>query len=130
VRVRLEREGQSLFDELRELNTLLQELIDYFAPLQADTGVQNEIELLRHALNEMGAQEHAYPTLRRMATRVARLRERAYSSLQLLQRMRQERGSEKSYQAIRQRIRAYISWQLMQEGQLIQASFEGFGPRR
>jgi hypothetical protein len=130
VRVRLEREGQCLFDELNELNALLRELVEYFAVLEAENPAAVELGLLREALQMEECKEARYPSLHDTGNRIAALRERAYSSLRLLQTTRERRGGEPSYLAIRARIRAYIRWQLQQEGQLIQAAFEGFGPRR
>lgn len=126
VERRIECEGQSLLDEERKLQGILRA-----AAVHLDARGDELGRTLAGAIHRSleTADPAIYPSLTLMAERVALLREHAGSVLAALQPQQAiERGTEGD--AIRQSLREYITWQIAEEGKLVESSFAGHGPRR
>jgi len=127
VRVRIEREGQLLTNDVAELRNLLPEMVDYFAT----RGEGGAAEAVRQALAKPGPQEPGrYLSLDELAEVAGGLREALHRALSRLQDMRDLRGGEPQYIALRSAIRAYVARQIENEGEIVGPAFFGRGPRR
>ena len=121
---RIDVEGQLFFDEITRLRGLLVETAAHF---DARPERNSEIEAwLNETEATLGRQRdpNIYPSLTMLAEEVNHLRGFVSQALAIVKR-EPDNGD-----AIRQKIREYISWQIGQEAKLIEPAFQGRGPRR
>lgn len=120
---RIDIEGQLLFDEIARVHGLLAEIGDHFG---ARPGQDSEIEdwlVDSRSTLERRRDPSVYPALPTLAEEVNHLRDLICRALAILK-------SEQGSGATRDKIRAYISWQIKQEAKLIEPAFRSRGPRR
>lgn len=131
VVVKVEHEGQMLTDEAHTLRQLLAQIRNYFDALTPTADAQKTIADIDETLKQRFREEDQYPTLTSLAEETGALREALYTSLRLLQSIRNTYGEEAEYTALRSSIRAYMSQQIQKESELlIEPAFVGYGPRR
>jgi len=129
VRVRVEREGQILTDDIVELRSLL-------PTLEKDLRRQNEAEgvalasAIGESLRRVYRPKGSYPDLVSLAEEAHALRELLQAALQLLIRGESKRAQEPGYLALRSQVRSYITTQVERQSPLVELAFTGFGPRR
>jgi hypothetical protein len=125
VKVRIEREGQVLLDDIAALKLTLADVIAYHRAAGDDAGATEQ------ALNAAPAPDPTkYRSLNDLSAEAATLRETLYRALARLQALRAARGDDPRYKALRAAIRAYIVRQIEQEGEIVAPAFFGRGPRR
>jgi len=129
VMIRLEKEGQTLTDDIAALRKLLPEVRTYFLSLGDKDGSKAQAKMIEDALVPR-FDPTKYRTLDSLAEEGAVLREALYKSLERLQALRGTYGKDASYHAVRAAIRSYIVKEIEQEGEIIAPSFFGRGPRR
>jgi len=128
VKVQIELEGQILTDDIAALRALLPRVRDYLASLEGGSG--SEPEKIDNALTPAASDPTRYRTPDSLAEETAVLRECLYHTLRYLQGLRDARGEDEDYKAIRAAIRDYMVWQIAEEDKLIAPAFYGQGPRR
>jgi hypothetical protein len=116
----IDAQGQMLLDESLRLHKLLSEACIFLDGIPSGTALAAAI---RATLAEQ-RDPTIYPSLSIMAAEVGTLRQHVCDLLILLQSL--NGAGEK----IHNQIRAYIAWQIEQEGKIVEPSFLGFGPRR
>jgi hypothetical protein len=116
----IDAQGQMLLDEQHRLRKLLDDAAPFLDDISAGTALAAAI---RATLAEQ-RDPSIYPSLSIMAAEVGRLRQHVCDLLILLQSLNGA-GAD-----IHNEIRAYIAWQIEQEGKVVEPSFLGFGPRR
>ncbi|WP_156681242.1 hypothetical protein [Sphingomonas profundi] len=127
VRVRVEREGQTLVDDIAALQRLLIDLRGYLAGV-GDSAMADGIA---DTLGMLPPPDSArYRALDELAADAAVLRETLHVALAFLQRVRDTRRDDPAYRAARAAIRAYTVRQIEQEGEIVAPAFFGRGPRR
>jgi hypothetical protein len=127
VRVRIEREGQALTDDIAALRPLLSDALAYFEGL----GETDQVQAIGRALAETETVDASrYLTLDDLAARAGKLREALHHALERLQALRGQHAGEPRYTALRAAIRAYIVRQIEDEGDMVGPAFFGRGPRR
>ena len=120
----IEHQGQALLDEEARLKALLPSVADWLAARPESAPLAGAIRAtLAHARDPA-----VYPTLGMMADDVALLRQHVCDALLALQQLGDARGAEG--EAVHAGLRAYIRWQLEEEGRLVEPAFLGHGPRR
>jgi hypothetical protein len=127
VRVRIEREGQVLMDDIAALRPLLAQISDYlWSQAEADAAGVVDRAVAANGQRPPGR----YPALDDLAQEAGVLREALHGALARLQDMRSVHGNEPRYQAVRAEIRAYVVRQIEEEGEIVAPAFFGRGPRR
>lgn len=127
VLVRIEKEGQTLSDEIAATRTLLADIAAYHDA----AGDADDAEVMRAALAKLPTADPAhYKSLDDLDREAAILREALHRALASLQAKRDERGDDNAYRAIRDAIRAQIVSQIEAEGEIVAPAFFGRGPRR
>lgn len=127
VRIRIEQEGQVLVDEISALHLLLASIADYH-DAESDTV---EADALRATLAVASLPDVTrYRSLDDLTDEAALLREALHNALARLQALRETRGEDDAYRAIRAAIRAQVVRQIEQEGTIVAPAFFGRGPRR
>jgi len=129
VRLRIEREGQALADDIAAIGPLLAQLSGFCAGSGAPLPepVEAEIDAAR---TEIAAVPGSYLTLQAMGERAARARRALLEGLCHVQQMGGEAACSAQYRELRTAIRGYLAQELRREGELIHPAFEGRGPRR
>jgi hypothetical protein len=126
VEIRLENEGQQLFDEIARLQVLLARAADVMA--NHTTG-GHLVPGIRQALSEQ--RDHSvYPTLSMTAALVARLRQHVCDIQDIIIPEDEAGTALPDVQALRAEIRRYIGWQLEEQRKIVEPAFRGHGPRR
>jgi hypothetical protein len=128
VRVRVEREGQILVDEIRALRELLP-VLQRDLERQGDAGVVCA-RLIADQLMESGPPSDRYITLLDLARQCSALREKLELALRALIEIEPARREDAEYRHIRTLIRSHISNQIEREAPLVELAFHGFGARR
>lgn len=127
VRVRIEQEGQVLVDEIAALHPLLASIADY----HDNAGDAVEADALRVTLAAAPLPDITrYRSLDDLTGEAAVLREALHGALARLQALRETRGGDDAYRAVRTAIRAQVVRQIEQEGSIVAPAFFGRGPRR
>lgn len=127
VRLRIEREGQILTDDIAGLRSLLPRLMDYFERHHDERGARE----IRDALGKGRPWDPArYPSLDDLADEAGGLREALHAGLARLQAMREARRDDPEYASLRAAIRTYMARQIEAEGEIVAPAFFGRGPRR
>lgn len=127
VRVRIEREGQTLLDDIAALRSLLAAVAAYHAAAGDDAAS----ETIGVALNVVPRPDPArYQSLDDLTVEAAGLREMLHTALAHLQSLRGARAEDDGYRAIRAAIRDYTVRQIEEEGEIVAPAFFGRGPRR
>lgn len=127
VRVRIEKEGQALSDEIAATRPLLDDIAAYHDA----AGDIADAEAVRAVVAKAPLPDPArYRSLDELDREAATLREALHSALACLQAKRDERGDHEGYRAIRAAIRAQIVSQIEAEGEIVAPAFFGRGPRR
>jgi hypothetical protein len=120
--VRIENEGQILFDEVARAKALLARVQPYMAQIDEQMLAQKLAQLLAARQRDAAI----YPSLALMAEDVGRLRQGVCDALEILQSRRLDAQGD----ALHEELRAYVAWQLDQEFRMIEPATAGFGPRR
>jgi hypothetical protein len=126
VALRIDLEGQVLFDELAQLHSVLDEASTYFGAAAGEPS-----KALAAAINGSLAQQRApdvYPSVQVMAVEIAGLRQHVCDALTLLQSAGE--GLNDAGRRLHEAFRNYVRWQIAQEAKIIEPAFRGFGPRR
>ncbi|HUD90863.1 hypothetical protein [Sphingobium sp.] len=124
VEYRLETEGQLLFDEIAYLRDLFPIALAW---LEGRAEGEELAVAIRQSI-EAQPDPAVYPSLSRLGERVAMLRQHICDLLLLLQAAPE---GDREATALHEQVRAYIVWQLEQEGgKLVEPAFVGHGPRR
>ncbi|GLR65464.1 hypothetical protein GCM10010909_01420 [Acidocella aquatica] len=126
ARLRLEREGQVLYDDIAALRALLTHIRTYLAGI----GEAAAVAALDPALEPKPLAEGQYPTLTLAGQQASGLRGALETALARLQEIRDVHGAAADYQQLRAAIRTYMAEQLRRESELIEPAFWGQGPRR
>jgi hypothetical protein len=125
IELRIDLEGQTLLDEVQYLGKLLPQATAWL-------GTQPGSSALISAIDASIAFERdptVYPSLTIMNLQVAELRQHVCDILLSLQDTGPT-APDSDGARLHEAIRTYVSWQLEQEGSVIEPSFVGFGPRR
>lgn len=126
VEIRLELEGQQLFDEIARLRLLLDGSVGVMERHEKGAAIAAGI---RRTLSE-NRDPMVYPTLSATSGYVARLRQHV-CDLQNIIIAEDEAGiASDEVRALRGAIRDYMAWQLNEEGKIVEPAFRGRGPRR
>jgi hypothetical protein len=128
--IRLEREGQILSDDIRDLHALLPIVATYLLALPDCDEARALAAQIDHTLAIRFRPQEGYASLSSLADEAGALRARIYESLALLQSRRALLRDQPGYIDARARIRAYCAHQIEAEAELIEPAFAGFGPRR
>jgi hypothetical protein len=104
-KVRLEKEGQVLFDDIHALRELLPDVQAY---LSSQSGAAEEIAAIAGALKSSLRDPRRYASLSMLAEEAGSLRAALYGALKRLINLKPALGSHADYQEIRRRIRSYI----------------------
>jgi len=123
VENRMEQEGQTLFDEIARLRAFLPTT---FAWLEAQAKGAALVPAIK-ATVETRRPAEVYPTLTMVSDDVAALRQHVCDLLELLHAAPEGDAEARRLHA---EVRAYIVWQLEQEGSIVEPTFVGNGPRR
>lgn len=127
VLVRIEKEGQTLTEEIAATRPLLEDIAAYHEA----AGDAADAQAVRAALAAVPTGDPArYSSLDDLTAETAALREALHRALANLQRKRDARGDDAAYLAIRAAIRAQVVRQIEAEGELVAPAFFGRGPRR
>ena len=129
VNLRIEFEGQILFEDIATLRKLLPELRAYLLSLAGSAGAREQAAAIERALAAEYCDAGTYRSLALIGTEALALRECLYDGLKLLQAVPAERRDDR-YKAMRESIRRCVIWQTEQERRLIEPAFFGHGPRR
>jgi hypothetical protein len=121
----IEGEGQVLYDELNELKGLLSEVAAVF---ETRPGLDSIAASIRESL-ALERDPSIYPSLRILAQDVGRLRGHVCDALVALRALPAS-ATRPDTQAVHQRLRDYIAWQLKHEARIIEPAFRGHGARR
>lgn len=124
--IRLELEGQQLFDEIARLRPLLERA----ATIMASHHHGGEVAEAIRATLRRERDPLVYPTLAATGEEVAVLRQHV-CDIQAIIIPEDEAGTASAeVTALREDIRAYIGWQLVEQGKIVEPAFRGRGPRR
>jgi hypothetical protein len=124
VALRIENEGQILFDDLRRLEAVLERIAAWF-----ETSGLGDAAAIRTVLDQTLPQD-TYPGLTLFGERALALRGALVAAQDVLHQLAASHGSDPDYAALREAIRGYIAAQLEDEAKLITPAFQGRGPRR
>ncbi len=125
VAIRIDAEGQILFDDAKRLRAVLAECLAW---LDARPDAESLAAAIRETLNRERDPE-IYPSPVLIAGEVASLRQHVSEVLALLLKLApDDRGA--AGEALHQTLRDYIVWQVEQEAKIIEPAFVGRGPRR
>ena len=127
VRMRIEREGQMLLDDIFVLKPLLARTAAF---LRA-AGAVAEASAIEMELSRVPDPDpRHYRSLDDLAVDAGVLREALHGALGILQGMRTDHGEKADYANLRSDIRHYLVRQIEAEGEIVGPSFFGKGPRR
>jgi hypothetical protein len=127
VRLRIEREGQQLHDDIAALRPLLEQAGDFFRASREDAPAV----AIEQALAQITSPDPTrYRTLDDLALEANGLRRALHDALSHLQTLRPRLGANADYRGVRESIRHYITSQIEAEAELIEPAFFGRGPRR
>ena len=126
VEMRLEHEGQQLFDEIARLRVLLAHAADVMEGHGKGVAVA---ALIRRTLDDKG-DPSIYPTLTATSHQVARLRQLICEVQDIIIPEDEAGIASDAAKALRGEIRDYLAWQLDEKGRIVEPSFRGRGPRR
>lgn len=127
VLVRIEKEGQTLTEEIAATRPLLADIAAYHEA----AGDAADAQVVRAALAAAPTGDPArYRSLDDLTAETAALREALHRALANLQSKRDARGDDAAYLAIRAAIRTHVVRQIEAEGELVAPAFFGRGPRR
>lgn len=129
VMVRIETEGQSLFDDIASLRKLLPQVQSYLNSLDSPPAAA-EAKKIGEALGKVYYDRGTYPSLILLSQEAGSLRECVYQALKYLQSIRAAQKGKASYDGVRAAIRDYIVFQMEEEEKIIAPAFYGRGPRR
>lgn len=124
VALRIEGEGQMLFDDVRRLESLLGRIAAWFEASSA-----SDAEVIRIVLAE-DLPPDSWPGPALLGERALALRGVLVAAQDELHRLAASHGKDPAYVMLRQAIRGYIAAQLEDEARLIAPAFQGQGPRR
>jgi hypothetical protein len=127
VALRIEREGQMLYDEIGVLRPLLAQVETYLGTTANDDRKAAQLRADFAALLERRFAADGYRGVASLAEEVSSLRQGVCDALMFVQK--QPPGSTGAA-AMQDALHRYIAWEAEQEAQIIDAAFEGFGPRR
>lgn len=126
LELRIENEGQTLLDELSKLNDVLAQVASHFEQHSDPSTEMRALSVgVRRTLGQP-ADPTVYPNLTIMAERVAVRREYVSRALAVLNEI--ERGPADDI--VHDLLRNYLTWQITQEGRVVEPAFWGQGPRR
>lgn len=128
IRVKIEEEGQILTEEAHALHALLNH-IGVYLRTTGDLGV-TEADKIDATLGADRPDPIRYPDLLSLGVRVNNLRTALHDALVHLTSVAEDHSNDGAYTEIRDAIRKYLGWQVMQEDRLVAAAFYGQGPRR
>ncbi|MEJ7935046.1 hypothetical protein WG907_12340 [Sphingobium sp. AN558] len=126
VEIRLEQEGQQLFDEIARLHVLLARAADVMASHPHGARL---VPGLRRVLSEK-RDPSIYPSLSLTSEDVARLRQHVCDIQEIIIPEDEAGKALPEVKALRAEIRHYIGWQLEQQQKIVESAFRGNGPRR
>ena len=118
---RVRDEGQVLWDDAKALRALLPQAVAYLESVSDASGLAGRI---RASLAQQRDPD-VYPSLDLLAAEVAALRGHVSETLKILLAPGRVGGD-----ALHASIREYITWQIAQEGKVVEPAFRGHGPRR
>jgi hypothetical protein len=116
----IDTQGQMLLDEQHRLHKLLGEACIFLDGIPAGTALAAAIRATRAEKRD----PTIYPSLSLMASEVGNMRQHVCDLLVILQSL------NSAGESLHNEIRAYIAWQIEQEGKVVEPAFLGFGPRR
>jgi len=128
VLLRVEREGTALFEDNRELRTLLVQIDSYISTLQQDQLIETFYVMrteIKDTLNQQFYGPNDYPSVILLTEEATALRWTLTHAIQTLQKARDSLDKDPQYTEIRQDIRAYLSRQLKRESTWIDEAFIG-----
>lgn len=127
VRMRIEREGQMLLDDIFELKPLLART----AAFLRTTGAVAQADAIETELSRVPVPDpRRYRSLDDLGKDAGVLREALHNALATLQKMRTDHGQRADYAGLRRDIRHYLVRQIELEGEIVGPAFFGRGPRR
>ncbi len=128
VRVRIEREGPMLLDEIGVLRPLLAQAEAYLSGLSPDELAATQLRSGIAGLVGRTQYSGGYRSVASLAEEVSALRQGICDVLSFLQSRSAGEGPGADH--LRVAIKRYIAWEAEQEATIIDPAFEGFGPRR
>jgi hypothetical protein len=126
VILRIEHEGQMLFDDIGVLRPLLLQVEDYLKERPAGDAEAARVRG-RIAALLAGPPKSGYRDVASLAEEVSALRQGVCDSLSYIQT---QKSGDLPAASVNEALRRYIAWEIEQEAQIIDPAFEGFGPRR
>jgi hypothetical protein len=129
VTLRIESEGQMLFDDAAALRELLARVQGYLDARDDSASLDMATQIATTIASRFRPPE-AYPTLESLSTEVKSLREMLNVALEHLHALRESCGEREDYRKVRAAIRAWMKREIEQEERLIEPAFAGLGPRR
>jgi hypothetical protein len=127
VRVRIEREGPMLNDEIGVVRPLLGQAEEYLSRLPPDDLAATQLRSRIGGLVGSTRNSGGYRGVASLAEEVSALRQGVCDVLVLLQN--RTAGEDPDADRLRVAIQRYIVWEAEQEATIIDPAFEGFGPR-
>jgi hypothetical protein len=128
VRIRIEREGQVLFDDIAASRSLLPQLREDLA--QGDAAAAALAAAIGEGIPREFRPQGRYPDLVSVAEEARFLREMVHQALQILIGQSDHRADDPKYNKLRADVRDYITLQVERQSPLVELAFTGFGPRR
>jgi hypothetical protein len=129
VTLRIESEGQMLFEDAATLRELLARVSAFLGALD-DSASRAVAKQITAAIALRFRPPEAYPALASLADEVKSLREMLNVALDHLHSLRESCGEREDYRNVRAAIRAWMKREIEQEERLIEPAFAGLGPRR
>jgi len=128
VVLRIEHEGQMLFDDIGVLRPLLMQVESYLKGRPADDGEAARVREGIAAVLARPPSSTGYRDVASLAAEVSALRQSVCDALAFVQAQKPDGTGPAA--AVHEALKRYIAWEIEQESQLIDPAFEGFGPRR
>lgn len=126
VEIRLEQEGQQLFDEIARLHVLLARAADVMEVHPRGAHLVPDIRRLVSQKRDPSV----YPSLSMTSQEVAQLRQQVCDIQDIIIPEDEAGDAHVEVKALRAEIRQYIGWQLEEQQKIVEPAFRGSGPRR
>jgi hypothetical protein len=121
VEWRIEDEGQMLYDEIKCLRGLFDEILAFQDERPEGASLAKAIRQTLDAKRD----GDVYPSLKLLAEEIGRMRQHVCDSLVSIQST-----SDPQSEKLRESLYRYTAWQILREEKLISSAFRGRGPRR
>jgi hypothetical protein len=128
VALRIEHEGQMLFNDIGILRPLLLQVDAYLGRRPADDARAARVRAKIAAALAYPVSSIDYRDVASLAGEVSALRQGVCDALAFVQTQKSDAAGAAA--PVHEALKRYVAWEIEQEAQLIDPAFEGFGPRR